>query len=467
LTDPLRFAPGVTLALFLAPIATGLIGTLLPAFGYMPALGATALSLEPWRMLLAWPGFATALRLTVTIGIGASGGALALAIAFCTLAQDRPWLRRCEHLLAPLLAAPHAAMAIGFAFLIAPSGWLIRLVSLTLTGWQRPPAGLVTVQDPLDLACVGGLLLKETPYLVLMILAALTQVPARPMLATARAMGYRPATAWLKVVFPLVYRQIRLPVYAVLAFSLSVVDVALILGPNDPPPLAVLATRWFADYDLTLYGPAAAAATLQLTLVVLCVGAWRLGEGVVARLGRRWSERGGRVGLAGTAIGGGGGFAMTGGVFGFLCLAGMALWSVAQVWRFPEALPSRWSLAIWTDQVGRVLAPARQTIEIAALAALVALALTLACLENEQRRGLRPGVNALWLLYLPLLVPQIAFLFGVQVMLVRFDLDGGLLAVAWAHLLFVLPYVFLSLADPFRALGRLLDDSQCCTNAPS
>jgi putative thiamine transport system permease protein len=58
----------------------------------------------------------------------------------------------------------------------------------------------------------------------------------------------------------------------------------------------------------------------------------------------------------------------------------------------------------------------------------------------------------LWLLYVPLLVPQIAFLFGLQVALVRLRLDGTLLAVIWAHLVFVLPYVFLSLADPWRAL---------------
>jgi putative thiamine transport system permease protein len=49
-------------------------------------------------------------------------------------------------------------------------------------------------------------------------------------------------------------------------------------------------------------------------------------------------------------------------------------------------------------------------------------------------------------------VPQIAFLFGAQVALVRIGLDGTLIAVIWAHLLFVLPYVFLSLSDPFRAL---------------
>ena len=57
----------------------------------------------------------------------------------------------------------------------------------------------------------------------------------------------------------------------------------------------------------------------------------------------------------------------------------------------------------------------------------------------------------LWPLYLPLLVPQVAFLFGAQVLLLRTSLDATLFAVVWAHLVFVLPYLFLSLADPWRA----------------
>ena len=53
---------------------------------------------------------------------------------------------------------------------------------------------------------------------------------------------------------------------------------------------------------------------------------------------------------------------------------------------------------------------------------------------------------------MPLLVPQIGFLFGVQVLFLWLGLADGWLAVIWTHLLFVLPYVFLTLADPYRSL---------------
>lgn len=448
----LRLAPALTLALLLGPIAVGLLWTLLPAFGYLPAIGAHEPSLRGWRDLLATPGFGTSLRLTLTVGIGATALSLLLAAGFCALASTRPAYRAAERLLAPLLGSPHAALALGFAFLIAPSGFVARLLSPELTGWQRPPTSLVTLQDPLGLSLGAGLLLKEVPYLVLMILGASNQVPVRATLAASRALGHRGASAWAKAVLPQIYGQIRLPVYAVLAFSLSNVEVGLILGPGNPPPLAVLAARWFSDYDLALYPTAAAAATLQLGIVAAAIGLWRGGEIAFARAGRLWVERGSRGAVSAPILRLAGGVALLVGALGLLSLMVMALWSLAGSWRFPDALPERWSAAIWTAQADRVAPAFRATLAIGLLSTTIALALALACLENEARRGAGPGRRALWILYAPLLVPPIAFLFGVQVALVRLSLDGTLLAVVWTHLVFVLPYAFLSLADPFRAL---------------
>jgi putative thiamine transport system permease protein len=449
----LRLAPLLTLALFLAPIAAGIVGTALPAFGYMPALGLTTPSLQPWRELAATPGIGASMRLTLVAGIGATVLSLLLAIGFCATAHGRPWMARLERALAPLLATPHAAIAIGFAFLILPSGWIARAISPELTGWTRPPA-LVTVRDPYGLSLIAGLLLKEAPYLILMIVGASAQAKVRDSVATARALGYGPAKAWIAAALPRIYPQIRLPVFAVLAFSLSVVDVALVLGPGTPPTLAVQATRWFLDYDLTLYPRAAAAAMLQLFIVIAGIGLWRIADSAVGRAGRVWLRRGVRLDATGAAAGAGALLALLAGLAALLAMAGMLLWSVAAEWRFPDAAPTALSLEAWSRLEGDLARPFWSTLGIGAAATLLALALALLCLEQEERAGRRPGASALWLLYLPLLVPQVAFLFGAQVALVRLGLDGTLIAVIWAHLLFVLPYVFLSLADPFRALDR-------------
>ena len=297
-----------------------------------------------------------------------------------------------------------------------------------------------------------GLALRECPFVLLALLAAASHVPAARWMAIARTQGYGRTEAWLKLVLPVLYRQIRLPLMAVLAFSLSVVDMALVLGPTAPPVLAVQLLRWFNDPDLGLRPVAAAGAGLQLGLVLLGLVAWRAGEGLIGLYLRPWLSRGpsrrrdllARTGgvLAGGAV------AAT----GLLGIVAMALWSVAAAWRFPEPLPGELSLANWSWALAGLRAPALRTLSLAVLAAGLAVALALACLEHEARSRQRREAAVLPLLYLPLLVPQIAFLFGLQVLFAHLGLDGTFLGVLWAHLAYVLPYAILILRGPYLGL---------------
>ncbi|MFZ2651694.1 MAG: ABC transporter permease subunit [Burkholderiaceae bacterium] len=447
----LRHAPLLTVGAFAGPIVAGLVGTLLPAFGVLPAIGGSSLGLHAWRELLNFPGFATSLALTLTTGWFTTLLAVFITFALGAVLHHRPATRRLGQLLAPLLAMPHSALAIGFAFLIAPSGWLARLVSPSLSGWTLPP-DVGTVGHASGWPLVACLLLKEVPYLMLMLLGALNQVPAKAHTDAARALGYTPVVAFLKIVLPQVYPQIRLPILAVLAFSLSVVDVAMILGPGNPPTLAVLVVRWLSDPQVKLYFQAAAAATLLLVSVAASIGVWMMFERLAVHAGRRWVKRG-RRGSAGATIAlAGSGAAAALFAFAIAAMLGMAIWSFASRWRFPQALPPAFTLSNWELQLGDLQRPALTTLWVGLAATAIALALTLACLENEtvQPRRVAPK-RSLALLYVPLLVPQVAFLFGAQVLLVRFGLDATLAAVVWAHLIFVLPYLFLSLGDPWRA----------------
>ena len=448
----LGLTPFLTSLLVAGPVLAGLIFTGLPAFDIMPSLGRTHSSLAGWGVLFRTPGFVTALRLTLVSGLGATVLSFGLAVAFCAEALTRPGWRWLPRLQVPILASPHSAVALGFAFLIAPSGWIVRLLSPGLTGWSVPPGTLVTLRDPWGLTLMLGLTLKETPYLVLMIVAASAQIPVRSLVAAAGALGERPAVAWMKVVFPSVYRQIRLPALAVLAFSLSVVDVALILAPGNPPPLAVLAVRWLTNYDLSLYVPAAAAAILVMLIVLLAGAVWLMAEWPVAHLGRIWAARGAPSPFVGIIIWAAALFAAVLGGAALASGAGLGLWSVARTWSFPDALPSAFTFTTWTGQAHHWLATAAVTVTIGGVVAATALVLALACLEHERARGRRLGPGMRGLVFAPLLLPQIAFLFGLQILLVKLDLDGTMIAVAWSHLVFVLPYVLLSLSDPFLAL---------------
>jgi putative thiamine transport system permease protein len=459
----LRLLPALTLALFLLPVLAGLVGTLLPALGFLPSLGEGGLSLQPLRMLLGAPELRGALTATLVSGLSATLLAFLTAVAIAAGLQGSRLFAWIDRLLAPLLAMPHAALAIGFAFLIAPSGWLVRL-SLPMLGDGAPP-DLPVPGDRLGLTLAAGLWLKETPFLLLAVIAGLGQLPVARSLDVARSLGYGPVMAWVKVILPMLYGRLRLPIYAVLAFSLSVVDMALILGPTTPPTLATLLLSWFDDPSLERLLPAAAGGILQLLLVVAAILLWRAGEMLLARLTGGWLEGGRRGRRGGWARGLGAGLAAA----LVLLLAGsilaLGLWSLARRWSFPAALPSSWSLANWLG-AGQDLGRAFWTSLLLALGATaIALVLSLGCLENERRNGLHPTARVLWLIYLPLLIPQISFMFGTTALLAWLGLEAGPVALLWSHLLFVLPYVFLMLADASRRLDERYRRTGLCLGA--
>jgi putative thiamine transport system permease protein len=174
----LPWAPLLTLGVMLGPVLAGLLGTLAPALGYMPALGGTGVSLAAFEQLFAWPGLPRAVALSLGVGLAATAVSLAIVVLICAGWAGTRTFGMIERLLSPLLSVPHAAAAFGLAFLIAPSGWIVRGLSPWGTGWEQPP-DLLILQDPAGLSLIFGLVTKEVPFLLLMTLAALSQPVTR------------------------------------------------------------------------------------------------------------------------------------------------------------------------------------------------------------------------------------------------------------------------------------------------
>src|SRR3546814_8304282 len=134
-TDLLRFLPALTLVLFLLPVGAGLVGTWLPAFGYLPALGGDGFSLPPWAMLLAQPRLGESLRLTLVSGFLATLVTFTLTVLLLATCHGGRLLIALRAALAPPIAVPHPAVALGLASLIPPPGWLGPLVSTRAPAW--------------------------------------------------------------------------------------------------------------------------------------------------------------------------------------------------------------------------------------------------------------------------------------------------------------------------------------------
>jgi putative thiamine transport system permease protein len=463
-TMALRTIPLITLILFIGPVVAGLIGTILPAFGYLPALGGNRFSLDPVREMLLAPGIYNSIRLSFFTGLATTIISLTLVILFCASWHGTRLFTKIQRVLSPFLSVPHVTIAFGLSFLLAPSGWFFRLTSPWATGIVRPPDIIIT-QDPLGMTLVAALVIKEVPFLFLMTLAAINQINYAQNLTVARSLGYGAIAAWLKTVFPKVYQQIRLPIFAVLAYAISVVDVAIVIAPTTPPPLAVQLVRWFNDPEILMRFIASAGAILQFILVILALGVWWICEKIITNLGRKWVFIGWRFTCDKwlrliTAI-----CLILVFVVAFFSLVSMAIWSISGDWRFPSAFPQTLSMQTWINNANELYLAAWNTLVIGFITCIVSLILTIGCLENEIRIGKKAQNKSLLLLYTPMLIPQVAFLFGTQIMLILLRIDGSWLAIIWTHLIFVLPYVFISLADPYRSWDKRYANTASCLGA--
>lgn len=452
----------LTMALVIAPILIGLIGVILPAFGYFPALGSAQLSLDALHGFLARPGAVTGIGLALFIGLMASF--LSLLFVFVMLSagtkdgHDSWLLRWHRRLMGPLIALPHSTVAIAMLFLLAPSGWLVRLASPELTGLTRPPS-FGFVPDQSGWLLITGLMLKEIPFLLFIALAQSARLPVIRTQKLGQSFGYHPIIVWVFILWPQIYRQMRLPMLAVLAYSLSVVDMTLILGPTLPPPLAVLVLQGFHDAELTARLAASAGALLQMGVIGAGLMIWLIGEQIAGRLIRvalAFGVRLSRLPMIITGL-----FASISMVFALLCLGllSIGLWAFANRWPFAHKVPSDFGLRYWHKEAA-FGSYVTDTLLIAVIASIICLSLAAFWLELLPKRSRLIGWLT-WLLFIPLFVPQISLLFGLQVALSATYLDGKMATVIFVHCLYILPYIWLVLAPAYQAHdGRYLQVAQ-------
>ena len=432
LGSALALAPAFTQTALVAN-STGQMGQLIP-----PA----------FLTLLSTPGIATSAITSLVSGLLTPAISLAIVFLFLAATQGNRIGNAIAKLSAPVLAIPHAAAAFALALLLAPSGVASRVIA-SLLGWDLPPDYLF-INDPNGLALILGLVLKEAPFLLLISLAALPSLGAPRRVALARTLGYKPTTAWLLTVAPVLYPLVRLPLFAVIVFASSAVDVALILGPSLPPTLSVRLLEWFVAPEIESRQLASAAALLQLVVSLSALGIWLLFERVVARafapLGARGASRlsARRVtyDTALTALGNA--LLPLSLAFILMGIGALMLTSVGTEWRYPALVPSVWSTQQWTSALSEWRAPLFNATMIALLSVTAALALSLFTLEAQARSSVSTARIATFL-YLPLLVPQVVFISGIAVLAERALLPPSLTLVAAGHFLFVLPYVYLTL----------------------
>ncbi|WP_025552370.1 ABC transporter permease, partial [Vibrio parahaemolyticus] len=439
----------IIIAVCILPTIPGLLGVVVSALGYVPPIGLHHFSLDGFNAVFDWEGVWTSIGLTFYSAIFSSYLACLITFAILQASWGSKFWRKIEVSLSPLLAMPHVAFAIGFAFLFAPTGMGVRVLN-QLFGYD-PNAQTVNdlallIKDPHALGLVIMLAIKEVPFLLLMSIPILQQLKVDKIEKVSHSMGYSSAQAWWKCVFPQWIAKLRFPMLAVLAYSLSVVDVALIIGPTNPPTFAVLVWQWFNDPDLSLLPRAAAGAVVLFAIASLLIGFARLMEWCITKGFKRW-QYSGRNGfrLPGKTL-----FSLIA-LLALLMIPLMVVWSFAQRWRFPDLLPSRYSLRFWEYEWHSILGTLEQSMLIAVISATVALALALIAHEYRLRyRWQVPG----YIIAIPMLIPQLSVLFGMQVLTLYLNSNAYFFWVCWAHVFFAFPFIYLSLDGPWRSFDN-------------
>lgn len=442
----------------------------LPMLWALWAVGAQMLDAAAWQALWADPQTWRAWGMTLWTGL--SSTALAWITVAYVLASGfiRQQLGRWLSHLPALLATPHAAMAIGLVLWLSPSGWALRLVSPGLTGFDAPPPWFTT-QDPWGLGLILALWLKEVPFLLWV---AATQMQREDLrrrwqaeYALAQTLGRTPAQAFAQIIWPQLAPRLRWPLLAVLAYGLTVVDMALIIGPATPPTLAVLAWQWLSDADLLTQSQGVAAAgwltgtvLVAGVLMVVALKAFASMRKFASRVKRPQSQAVDRDGLLPQKT--------PTWVLHFcrrlplqpnvmwttILTAYAAVWfaltvgSVSGVWPFPNVWPELWTLNAW-QQVANSAHTVWTTLGLGVASASVCLLWSVAWLELAPRRwqqALQP-----WFL-LPLVLPSVLWVVGLYSLALHTRLEGQWLGLSLAHAVMVLPYVLLALVPAYQAV---------------
>jgi putative thiamine transport system permease protein len=126
------------------------------------------------------------------------------------------------------------------------------------------------------------------------------------------------------------------------------------------------------------------------------------------------------------------------------------IWSFAQRWSFPQLLPTQWSSQFWLYEWDNIFNAIEQSVFIALTSSTISLLFAVIVHEHHTKSAWRiPN----YIIAIPMLIPQLSILFGIQIMTLLINTDLYLFWVCWAHVLFAFPYVYLSLDGPWSSFN--------------
>ena len=262
---------GLKIALLLAPallvlsalFTGGLYAALVQSLGYLPAIGATEITLDAYREVLGGREFFDSLLLTVYVAGASTVIATVLAVLAALALRHAPGRVSSVVFQVPI-TIPHLVAAVGIALVVSQTGLGARLAAaLGLIG--APGEFPALLYDRYSVGIILTYVWKEVPFVALVVLAGLRGV-AGELEEVARTLG---ANAWQRfwyVVFPTIAPGVVAASLIVFAFTFGAFEVPFLLGKSYPTILPVMAYDEYRSIELA-DRPVAMAINVLIALI--------------------------------------------------------------------------------------------------------------------------------------------------------------------------------------------------------
>jgi putative thiamine transport system permease protein len=411
------------------------------------AICLAAFDRTAWTALFSHPQIWPALRLSLFTGTASL--VLSTLIAFWIIAglHGSALCNNLQRLAGSFLALPHLAFAIGFGFLIMSSGVLARVVG-AMAGWNSPPQW-ITVQDPFGFSLIAALVLKEVPFLLWLIAGLMARTDIAQMFEgqqrAARSMGHGSASIWLRLFIPQILPRLLWPIVIVWVYGASVVDMALAIGPTQPPTLAVIIWADLNNVDVATNARGTVGAVFLTVVLIVCAALCWLAFHVLNGRLRRFLTRGPSAAIApqkSAAVL----LAVITSIYVVVLLL-LLVMSFAASWPYPAFMPTQFRLAAWSH-IFASPHPLISSLLFACASVAVSIALAIAWLEGLPEAADRFLIT---LAVAALALPSLLIADGQYLAFLHAKLNSTWLGVFLGHLTPVFAYVFIVVKGPYRA----------------
>ncbi|SET15573.1 ABC transporter permease subunit [Thorsellia anophelis] len=450
---------GITLCLII-PLLIALLAIILGAFG-IPSFNQVASgNLIAVSELIVQDRFWQSTWQTIKTGILSTFTAFLLCMFFVVTSHAKRRFWPINILAGLIFIMPHAMFAILVHTVLSPAGLFAKtVINIFQIQVSLPSSEFLLVNDSASLTYSIALGIKEFPFLWFIVVGYLYTHSFEQQIKSAMTLGYPHNTIMVRMILPQLYKVIRLPLICVLIYSMSHVEMAQLLGPSNPEPIALFMLEAFNEPSILKRQQAFFMAIWLLVLVLVVLIVLKFAERLSAMLIRSQVTQGKRthyycfISYVSHAI------------YWFLLilfvigLVELCILSIAKYWTFPEVLPEGITLQHWHMVLATSAKPIVNTLGMGVVSAMISVCIVLMFLagmfDMTVNRAFRmvqqkaPHIMST-ILTLPLVLPVIGFLFGIIWFIRGVGLTLSMPMVIAVHCIYIIPYAYFTMARSYQ-----------------